>query len=160
MSSVENPFATEAFKSAKPQANSVYFEPGIYPRLRIEACKLIKSSAPGKMGAVMFVTEFTILESNVGSRPAGSSVSWVCNFAHPSAPGNVKGFMGKILGEANPDKISDKVASSLVAEGQIAKGTEVSAIATQVPTKKGGVFTQVVFTLLTKSPKIQELLGG
>ncbi len=124
----------------------VYFEPGVYPKLWIEALKMIKTSTDGHD---MFVAEIHILESNVPERPKGSEVSWVANLTkHKSAAGNVKQFLCDIAGLESVDDIDAAGARLAVSSDNPFNGTVVMASATNVKTRAGGDFTQVKFTRL------------
>lgn len=153
--SIQDPFDS-AFNSAGSN-DGVYLLPGSYD-LEIVATKLIKSSNPSQNGAVMFVVESKIVASTVPERPVGSSVSWICNFRHPSAKSSVRGFMARALGVAH-EAVTDDVARGLVSAAQPLEGTLMRAIATQVPTRAGKEFTKVSWTLIKKSEKLAKLAG-
>ena len=78
-----------------PSRGGVYPEPGVYPVIQIDVLKMIKSRAVEDL----FIGEIDILKSNVESRPAGSSMTWMCNLTkHDAAPGNVKAFLAALAG--------------------------------------------------------------
>lgn len=80
--------------SSDPNEQSVYPIPGVYPLLYLDTLKMIRS----RKGDDVFVAEFDILESEVETRPRGTRMSWVVNFRHDAAPGNVKGFLASLMG--------------------------------------------------------------
>lgn len=91
----------------KPSDNRLpYLEPGNY-LLEINACKEVN----GQKGT-SFVVEFTILESDVASRPVGSEMSWVCGMAGgiDLQRQNIKAFLIAALGEDPGPHTNDLLA--------------------------------------------------
>lgn len=149
-----DPFGDD-FNKAGPN-DGVFMLPGGY-LLDLIVCKIIKSTNPKHMGALMMVTEWKILESTVAERPVGSTVSWIVNFKHASAKSSSRGFLAKACG-VNHDDITDVRARGLVQQpSNILGGTKMRAQATQTPTRDGNEFTKVSWSLVQRSPGIEAL---
>jgi len=110
---------------ATPSTRSNYPEPGIYPVLYCEQLKVITS----RKGDTLFVAEFTILESNVESRPKGMTMSWVPSFRWDSTPGNVREFLA-ILTNSKIEEVTAEVSRLVTSETNPLRGRLIKLEAT------------------------------
>lgn len=127
----------EKVAGAKANRGGVYPVAGVYPIVQVNACKLIT----GRSGDRFFCAELDILESNVKERPAGSTMSWLPNFRHESAPANVKTFLAVVNGipetEVDPEGVAFAVSEKNPCHGRLVR-LEASTIITK---NKGLEFT-------------------
>lgn len=106
--------------------------PGTYPLLFINAVKTIKSQEDN---SDLFVAELDIIDSKVEGRDKGSSMSWIVNFAHQPALGNIKAFIAAAMGR-DESEISEKIADAVVTTDNPLHGQLVRCEATEITTKK------------------------
>jgi hypothetical protein len=135
---VKTKSVAELIADAKESYQSCYVEPGLYPLLYIEALKFVVS----RKNDTIFIAEFLILSSEVGSRPAGSRMSWACNLRHDASPGNIKGFLAAVLG-TTAEGITEDLVEKCISSENPCEGRLVFAQARQVPKKDGSPFTVV-----------------
>jgi hypothetical protein len=102
---------------AKQQEGGVYVVAGVYPILRVDALKVIKT----RKGDDMFIAEFEILQSQVEDRPAGTKMSVTHNFRHDVTPNLVKTFFAKMMGVMD-DEINEEGLRYAVSEKQPCNG--------------------------------------
>ena len=119
-----------------PNEGGVYPWAGIYPVLYVDVLKMIQS----RKGETVFIAEFEILSSEVGERPAGSKVSWVANFKHDAAPGNVRMLLAAIMG-VQLGEVDAQGSKLAVSDQNPCHGRLVRLTATQTTTKAGNPFT-------------------
>ena len=119
-----------------PNEGGVYPVAGIYPLLYVDVLKMIQS----RKGETVFIAEFEILSSEVGERPAGSKVSWVANFKHDAAPGNVRMLLAAIMG-VQLGEVDAQGSKLAVSDQNPCHGRLVRLTATQTTTKAGNPFT-------------------
>jgi len=131
----KNPFERTA--AADPNQSSVYPVPGIYPVLMIDALKMIES----RNNEDLFIAELEILDSQVEDRPAGTRMSWIVNFKHDSAPGNVKAFFCNAFGIPEEEVTAESMQYCCSAKNP-ARGRLVRLEATNVKTKRNTDFTK------------------
>lgn len=122
--------------SSSPNDGGVYPEPGVYPMLYVSVLKMIKS----RKGEDVFIAEFDIISSDVPNRPAGSVMSWVANFKHDAAPGNVRMLLAAIT-NTPIDQVDAAGSQFAVSEKNPCHGRLVRLTATQTTTKAGNPFT-------------------
>lgn len=122
---------------ADPNNSGVYIIPGIFD-VEILELKTINS----RKGDALFIVETNILASSSEERPVGTKMSWVVNFRHDPALGNVKAFIAA-CGDCDFDDVDEEAAEMAVSTEQPFKGTVVKARATNTTTKAGNPFTVV-----------------
>ena len=122
--------------SSQPNEGGVYPEPGLYPVVCVDVLKMIKS----RKGEDIFIAEFEILASEVGDRPMGTKMSWVANFKHDAAPGNVRMLLAAIMG-VNIGEVDSAGSQLAVSDKNPCHGRLVRLTATQTTTKAGNPFT-------------------
>jgi hypothetical protein len=129
-----NPF--ERIGNSQPTEGGVYPIPGVYPLLYVNTLKMIKS----RKGEDVFIADFDIVTSDVPERPAGSVMSWVCNFKHDAAPGNVRLLLAAVT--ATPlDQVDAAGSQFAVSPQNPCHGRLVRLTASQTITKSGNPFT-------------------
>lgn len=119
-------------EEAQSSMGGNYVLPGTYPTLFINAVKTIKSQEDG---SDLFIAELDILDSKVEGRDKGSSMSWIVNFAHQPALGNIKAFIAAAMSRSE-DEISEKIADAVVTTDNPLHGQLVRCEATEIMTKK------------------------
>lgn len=120
--------------------------PGMYPMLFINAVKTIKSQEDG---SDLFIAELDILESSVEGRESGSSMSWIVNFAHQPALGNIKAFIAAAMNRSE-EEISEKIANAVVTTDNPLHGQLVRCEAIEITTKrKKNPFTKCNWSAVT-----------
>lgn len=130
--------------SVSSNGGGVYFHTGFVGVVECREVKMIKA----RTGKDMFVSEFTVLESNMLDKHAiGSRVSYLVTLDPAyleTALGNVKGLAAALFGiaEANVDEAG---VEAMIAADNPCQGRQVRAIASNIKTKKGSDFTKVVF---------------
>jgi len=130
--------------NAKTSESGVYPEPGVYPVLEIDSCRVIDS----RKGDKLFCAEFNILESRVEERPAGSSMSWMANLTkHDAAPGNVRKFLAAAAG-VTVENVDPEGSAAAVSSHNPLHGRLVRLEAMMTKTRAGGDFTLCKFTSL------------
>ena len=126
----------DAIGDAEARAGGVYPKAGIYPCLYVDAIKMIRS----RKGEDVFVAEFDILDSACAERPAGTRMSWACNFRHDASPGNVKAFLAAVM-DVPADEVDADGAQYACGAENPCHGRLVRLEATDTTTKAGGPFT-------------------
>jgi len=143
-----DPFQRTA--EADPNQRSVYPVPGVYPVLMVDSLKMIQS----RKGEDLFVAELEILDSQVEERPAGTRMSWLVNFKHDSAPGNVKAFFCALMGAAESDVTADALRYSCGPQNPC-RGRLVRLEASVTQTRAGNDFTLCNWQLLPEKVQAQ-----
>lgn len=124
---------------------------GMYPVLFINAVKTIKSQEDN---SDLFIAELDIIDSKVEGRDKGSSMSWIVNFAHQPALGNIKAFIAAAMSR-DEGEISEKIADAVVTTDNPLHGQLVRCEANEILTKKKKQpFTKCNWSSLP--PEIQE----
>lgn len=126
----------DAIGGATPYESGVYVEPGVYPLLYVDVIKMQRS----RKGDDLFIAEFDILDSQVSTRPKGSRMSWICNFRHEAAPGNIKKFLSAVMNTPIEEVDAQGAKYSCSAENPC-HGRLVRLDATEIETKSGNPFT-------------------
>lgn len=129
--------AFDKIGDADASERSVYPIPGVYPLLYCERLKMIQSKLSGDD---MFIAEFTILDSNVDSRPKGTSMSWVCNLRHLPSPGNIRSFLAA-LNDTAVEEVDAEGARVCCSDENPCRGRLVRLEAAETATKAGTPFT-------------------
>jgi len=132
--SYKDPF--ERVGDADAREGGVYIIPGLYPVLYVDVIKMIVS----RKGQDLFIAEFDIISSDVEARPTGTRVSWIVNFAHEPAPGNVKAFLAAVM-NVNPDEVDKEGAQFACSDDNPCRGRLVRCQASETTTKAGKPFT-------------------
>jgi hypothetical protein len=133
----------DSIGNAEVSEGGVYPIEGVYPILYVDCMKIIRT----RKGEDMFVAEFDILASDVEKRKKGSRMSWVANFKHDSAPGNIRAFMAAVNG-VNVDEVDSKSAQIMCSDKNPCHGKLVRLEATNTLTKKGTNFTKCIFSAI------------
>lgn len=137
--------------SAQTSEGGVYPEPGVYPMLFIDACKVIDS----RKGDKLFCAEFDILESKVPERPSGSRMSWIANLTkHDAAPGNVRKFLAAACG-LEVEQVDPAGSRAAVSPQNPLHGRLVRLDANMTKTRAGGDFTLCNFSALPENLQAQ-----
>ena len=132
--------------------NAVYFtwldegddkNPGIYPKVWIEACKEGKNRA----GVDNVILEGHILESKVPARPAGTAASIVTSMRFDGSADDVKQYLADIAGIPVAE-VDGPTAGELLGEENPLCGTLVSIEATHKFTKAGKDWTNFLIRRL------------
>ena len=144
---------------SNPNDGGVYPEPGVYPMLYVDVLKMIKS----RKGEDVFIAEFGVINSDVPDRPVGSRMSWVANFKHDAAPGNVRSLLSAIMGVSIND-VDSQGSQFAVSDKNPCHGRLVRLSATQITTKAGNPFTLCKFDSIsdehqTKSEEYRKTAG-
>ena len=144
-------------KDAQVSSGGVYFVPGLYPVVEVDACKMIFT----RKNEELFVAECKIIESEVPERGPGTHASFTANITrHDAALGNIKGFM--VAGfNCSADEITDDVAEEVVSARQPLAGVRLRLEAVNVGTRAGGDFTKHIWSQVgdtTRAP-VNEKLG-
>lgn len=146
--------------NAQVTDGGIYPEPGVYPVLFLDACKMVES----RKGDKLFCAEFEILESNVDERPAGSRMSWMANLSkHDAAPGNVRAFLAAAAG-ITPDGVDAEGSRAAVSSANPLHGRVLRLEASNTKTRAGGDFTLCRFSALddgmqAKAKELREAAG-
>lgn len=128
-----------------PNEGGVYPVPGVYPVLFCDVIKMMTS----RKGDDLFIAELDILESQVDERRAGTRMSWVVNFKHDAAPGNVKLFLASLM-DINPDEVDADGAKFACSPDNPCHGRLIRLEATNTVTKAGNDFTLCKWRSLPK----------
>lgn len=129
-------------KDAQVSSGGVYFIPGLYPEVEIEACKMIFTRKKEEL----FVAECKIIASDVPERGPDMHASFTANVTkHDAALGNIKGFMAAGF-NCSPDEITEAVAEEVVSERQPLAGVRLRLEAVNTKTRDGGDFTKHVWS--------------
>ncbi len=132
----------EGVEGAKVGQGGVYFLAGNY---LVEVEKVLAKRSRKKED--LFIVEAGILESDNAQRKAGSSASWIVNFKHDAALGNIKGFLAACNGIDPGDRakvdeeITEDVCEYAVDDENPLSGTRVKLSCVMTQTKAGGDFT-------------------
>jgi hypothetical protein len=92
-----------------------------------------------------FAAEFTVVESDVAERPAGSRVSWAL-YPNSSAmaPRNIKSLMKALLEEPDDSRITGEVMRKATeGDGTALAGAKVRVSAHEITTRAGNPFTKI-----------------
>jgi len=143
-----NPF--RGIKGAQVTGGGAYILPGKH-LLEVQACKLIEST---KQNTDMFVAEFEVVESTNDEMVPGTHRSWVVNFAHKPALGNIKGFLAAAF-QCPDSEIDEEVCFGAVAvpekgEDHMMAGIKVRCEANTIQTKSGNPFTKCTYFPVTE----------
>lgn len=133
---LNDPFA--AIGNAEPSERSTWILPGVYSLLYCQQLKMITSQ---NTGTPMFIAEFDILESGVKERPAGSSMTWICNMIHKPSPGNVRAFIAALF-NTSVEEVDGDSARAVCGPDNPAMGRLIRCEATETLTKSNKPFTQ------------------
>ncbi len=117
---------------AKSSGGGNYILEGMYPLVYINAVKTIKSQ---ENNADLFIAELDIIESKVEGRDSGGTMSWVVNFAHQPALGNIKAFIAAAMNRKE-EEITAKIADAVVTSDNPLHGQLLRCEATEIMTKK------------------------
>lgn len=128
-----------------PNEGGIYPIPGVYPILFCDVLKMTVS----RKDEDLFIAEFDILESQVEERRAGTRMSWVVNFKHDAAPGNVKLFLAALL-DTTPDEVDADGAKYACSPDNPCHGRLIRLEATNTITKAGNDFTLCKWRSLPK----------
>ena len=129
-------------KDAQVSSGGVYFIPGLYPEVEIEACKMIFTRKKEEL----FVAECKIIASDVPERGPDMHASFTANVTkHDAALGNIKGFMAAGF-NCSQDEITEAVAEEVVSERQPLAGVRLRLEAVNTKTRDGGDFTKHVWS--------------
>lgn len=129
-------------EDAKVGQGGVYFLAGKY---LVEVVKCFAMSSRKRED--LFIVECMIHESNNAERPAGTTASWIVNFKHDAALGNIKGFIAACNGIDPSDEakvneeVNEEVCEYAVDDDNPLAGTTLQVTATQITTRDGGPFT-------------------
>lgn len=124
-------------RDAKVPKGGNYIQPGQFV-FSIDALKLLES----RKKEDLFISELEVVKSsNKVAHPVGSHTSWVVNFKHDAAMGNVKGFACAAL-SCDENEIDEEVMERLVDEEENpASGTLIFCEAANIKTREGNDFT-------------------
>lgn len=141
-------------KTAQAGGKGVYFPEGVY-RGRVRDIKMVTRRVGGE---VLYIVRFDILESSdVARLPVGSVADWAANFRHDSTPDNIARFLAACAGvdltEITPDMakaslsgwVDDKTDLDPT-KPSVLFGYEVAIQVTRIKTRKGGDFSEHIFT--------------
>ncbi len=129
------------------KSNRDYIDPGFYPKVRVEEVR----AGTTRAGAKFLVAELTILEAAEGSRNRkGQRVSFMRMLAEELGMRDARQFVATCLGVEFDKVNAAAMAKACDPEKQPLRGIELCADARHKPTKKGGNFTEVKFTLVTE----------
>jgi hypothetical protein len=126
----------DAIGGATPYESGVYVELGVYPLLYVDVIKMLRS----RKGDDLFIAEFDILDSQVGTRPKGSRMSWICSFRHEASPGNIKKFLAAVMNTPIEEVDAQGAKYACSAENPC-HGRLVRLAATETETRSGNPFT-------------------
>lgn len=140
----------DAVGSSTPNEGGVYPVPGVYPVLFCDVLKMTQS----RKREDLFIAEFDILESQVEERRAGTRMSWVVNFKHDAAPGNVKLFLAALL-DIPPGEVDAEGAKYACSAENPCHGRLIRLEATNTITKAGNDFTLCKWRSLPKEKQDQ-----
>ena len=105
---------------------------GTYPLVFLNVVKTIKSQEDN---SDLFIAELDIIESKVEGRESGNTMSWIVNFAHQPALGNIKQFIAAAMNRKE-EEITSKIADAVVTSDNPLHGQLVRCEATEITTKK------------------------
>lgn len=128
-------------REAKVSQGGVYIAPGVY-RSKILAVK----QGTTRKGVGFFVVELEHLKSNNESHPAGARVSWMVTLDKDAALGNVKEFLS-IVTDTPEEQIDEEGVDLITSAQNPLKDTIVDISAINKPTKAGGEYTRVSWSL-------------
>jgi len=143
-----DPFQRTA--EADPNQRSVYPVPGVYPALMADSLKMIQS----RKGEDLFVAELEILDSQVDDRPAGTRMSWIVNYKHDSAPGNVKAFFCALMSTTEDQVTADALRYACGVQNPC-QGRLVRLEASNTKTRAGGDFTLCNWQVIPENMQAQ-----
>jgi hypothetical protein len=131
----------DGVNEAVPGAGGVYFLAGLY-KVAVKKVFTMRS----RKGDDLFIGEFKILESDCKDRKVGTSASWIVNFRHDAAMGNIRGFIAACNGidPTNEDRLGEidkEVCEYAVSDDNPLEGIEVLLEATNIETRAGTPFT-------------------
>lgn len=127
------------FNSAGHSSSNNYFAAGDFD-VTIDTVKMVR----GFNGLAMIV-EAIVNRSNNPQIPAGSKRSWVCAFKHKSAFSDSKEFVAAAIGK-DLEKVTDADLAPVTNQNTL-RGLKMHVTATEKPTKRGGIFTKLVWSL-------------
>lgn len=131
-------------EKAQVSKGGVYVLPGAFI-VAIDSIKHVLS----RKKEDLYCVEMVVLDSNNDERPEGSKMSWMVNFKHDSALGNIKEFLAVVKGESEDDITEDDCEESWSEENPYA-GTALRLNAANVKTKSGGDFTKCSWSEVTE----------
>lgn len=133
----------DGIEDAKVGQGGVYFLPGRY---KVEVDKVFTMQSRKRED--LFIAETTILESDNAERKPGTKCSWIVNFKHDAALGNIKGFIAACNGIDPADEaavnaeVTEDVCEFAVDEKENPlAGSKLDLTAVQKKTRAGGDFT-------------------
>jgi len=132
----------DGIENAKVGQGGVYFLPGKY---QVELDKVFAMQSRKRED--LFIAECMILESDNSERKPGTKASWIVNFKHDAALGNIKGFLAACNGidPADQVKVDEEITSDVceyaVDDENPLAGTRVNLVAVQKETRAGNPFT-------------------
>jgi hypothetical protein len=130
--------------NANLQNNSRYFESGVY-LVEIDQCKtFLNRRHEPRIGI-----DCTVIDSNNPNFPKTTQMSWVVPLNTDSGPATVKTFIKDITGcsleEASNSAYITQIFPQEGSANSILVGEQAIVTAHEKPTKKGGVYTKLVW---------------